>query len=604
MLPFKFPSNSIFLDTALSSEIAPKQWLFTNPIQILTACTLNEVEDLLALLDEWTQKGYFVAGYWAYEAGFAFEEIGEYSANEQPLGWFGVYEMPIEIDVAATIDSSSFSADYRIPNLVFDYDEASYKAKIDEIRHIIHEGEVYQINFTGKLRFDFEGDAWAFYRHLRQKQRVSYGAFIQTDTQQILCFSPELFFKREGNTLSTRPMKGTMQRGRTVREDAFWAAKLREDAKNRAENLMIVDLLRNDLSVICEPNSVQVTALFTTEMYDTLIQMTSTVEGTLREKKTYSDMFKALFPCGSVTGAPKIRAMQHIHRLEQAPRGVYCGAIGYISPHQEAVFNVGIRTIVLEEKEGAIQGEMGVGSGIVWDSDADAEFAECQLKAQFLTNPTLTNLMEPPFKLIEAIAFENDFHFLDQHFSRLQASAQYFRIPFQPNDLKLRLDALRGGLKPEERYKIRVLLGQQGKLEVEAQPYTDFSAGINRVKVSEKRVDAQNPFYHHKTTRRAMYESEYQQALAEGFREVIFENEQGFITEGSRTNIFIEKDGIWRTPPLDSGALAGVYRQHLLDTLPHVEEQALRLQDLLDADAVYCCNVLRGLEKMELPAIE
>lgn len=597
-----FPLYSVLLDTTDDQTKSPKKWLFTNPIVILETKWLSAVPSMLREIEIWVQRGFYAAGFFSYEAGFAFEShLQDDNATRpaSPLIWFGIYETYQEADdLFGTIPENTAT----IHSTTFDYTEGEYAEKIAQIKHLILEGDVYQINFTGKLRFDVEGEAWALYRALRAKQRVAYSAFIHTGTQQILSFSPELFFHRKGNELTVRPMKGTIKRGKTIHEDDAFAEYLQNDPKNRAENLMIVDLLRNDLSKICRPQSVETTELFTIETYQTLLQMTSTVKGTLQPETSYQGIFKALFPSGSITGAPKIRAMQAIQTLETSPRGIYCGTIGFIAPSkgdtpEEAVFNVAIRTLVVENGKG----EMGIGSGIVWDSEAAAEFAECQLKAQFLTTPTALS-ETPPFQLIEAIRYENGYAFLDKHLARMKHSATYFGFPFSQDGLTNELLHLATTLQADVRHKVRVLLDAQGTFSTQANIYQDFSTfETNYLKMSESVVSSDHVFLYHKTTQRNLYESEYQKAVAEGFREVFFVNERGELTEGSRTNIFLEKEGIWFTPSLSSGVLKGVYRQHLIEQTPHIVEKVLYLDDLLNADAVYCCNVLRGMERMYLP---
>jgi para-aminobenzoate synthetase/4-amino-4-deoxychorismate lyase len=323
--------------------------------------------------------GRYAAGFLAYEAGYALEP-GLFDPPEGDLlGWFGVYAAPA---CRAESDAEALLADagpFRLGPARFALDEAAYARCVAAVRALIREGDVYQVNLTAPFRFSFEGDPLGLYRAVRRRQRVPYGAWLNTGERHVLSYSPELFFRLDGARVTARPMKGTAPRGATAEEDARLAAALAADPKNRAENLMIVDLLRNDLARVSVPGSVGVPRLFETERYETVTQMTSTVTATLRPEARLSDVLRALFPCGSVTGAPKLRAMQRIRALEAGARGVYCGAVGYAGP-DEAVFNVPIRTIALRDGEG----RLSVGSGIVWDSEAGAEYAECLLKARFL----------------------------------------------------------------------------------------------------------------------------------------------------------------------------------------------------------------------------
>ena len=317
-----------------------------------------------------------------YEAGYAFEKWPAVTKNNTPLAWFGVYESCqfLEPRALASLFAAQPQASSSMSLPTFSLTNEQYKDRIQRIKEYIRNGDVYQINFTGSLFFDYEGDPFHIYRLLRERQSVSYGAFITHDSGYVLSFSPELFVDIKGFTITTRPMKGTIGRGRSVQEDKERGDWLVNDAKNQAENVMIVDLLRNDLSRICEVGSVQVPHLYALETYETLFQMTSTVTGTLKKGVSSLDLFEALYPGGSITGAPKLRAMEIIRGLEDQPRGIYCGTLGYMSPDHRSVFNSAIRTLDLHD--GA--GRMGIGSGIVWDSQPDLEYEECILKGKFL----------------------------------------------------------------------------------------------------------------------------------------------------------------------------------------------------------------------------
>lgn len=366
----------VYLENTLSA--ASTSLYFSQPVRILRTHHSAEVEELLKEADAAVRAGFWVAGYLGYEAGYAFEPHRFVAQNYPfPIVEFGIYTVPDALP-SAVAKPLAIPA----PKIEFTPSFEAYQTQLHQIKQLIFEGEVYQINYTTPLIGKYDGDALGLFQSLKNRQKTAYSAFIETENRHILSFSPELFFQRKGQEIFAAPMKGTIHRGNSLEEDYRLAKVLENDPKNRAENLMIVDLLRNDLSMICAAGSVKVTNLFETERYETLIQMTSTVQGSLLPSVTYPDIFRALFPCGSITGAPKIRAMQAIQSLENAPRDVYCGSIGYIAPHQEAVFNVAIRTLVLQDKVF----KMGVGSGIVWDSEADAEYAECQLKAHFLTS--------------------------------------------------------------------------------------------------------------------------------------------------------------------------------------------------------------------------
>ena len=383
----------VLLETSRYDADNYRSFLFLDPIHTLRADTIDEVPALLADIERYLARGCYAAGYFGYEAGYHFEKIAGVIPETSPLAWFGIYRAPLVFNhltgafegegepVPAPGGADLPRGDYAITDLRYSIPAEAYIRSVETIQDLIRAGWTYQINFTGKYVFTFHGSALVLYEALKRRQRVSYGAFIQVQGRTVLSFSPELFFRRRGDTLVTKPMKGTVRRGRTCEEDLALQEWLRNDPKNRAENVMIVDLLRNDMGRIAEIGSVLVPELFAVEKYLTLCQMTSTIEGTLCPGVSYYDIFHSLFPSGSVTGAPKIRSMQIIHELEGDARGVYTGAIGYFSSAQEAVFNVAIRTLVIEGD----RGEMGVGSGIVADSDPREEYRECQLKADFVT---------------------------------------------------------------------------------------------------------------------------------------------------------------------------------------------------------------------------
>ena len=358
-----------------------------------------------------------------------------------------------------------------------------------------------------------------------------------------------------GGRITTRPMKGTAPRGRTFAEDNWIKNWLREDPKNRSENVMIVNLLRNDIGKIAKFGSVHVDALFAVEKYETLFQMTSTVSGTLPPGTRFYDIFRAIFPSGSVTGAPKCRTMQIIQELEQGPRGVYTGAIGYIAPSREAVFSVPIRTLVLQ----AGTGQMGVGSGIVYDSIPVQEYEECLLKMQFFTH------WQASFQLIESLRWDGQYHFLRQHLERLRSSAEYFDFPCSEPEVAEKLEENQQRLCAGEAYKVRLLVDSAGEVVIEnACLDADPSAGT--AMLSPVRMSSSDRFLFHKTTSRDVYEQQHAEARRQGHADVLFMNERGELTEATNNNIFLEIGGMLFTPPVECGLLPGIYRHYLLET--------------------------------------
>lgn len=592
--------GTVLLDTARPDPSNRGSWCFAGPDRILTASSLDEVEGLLSDLQDVTASGRYVAGFLSYEAGYSFVDLSPPPTSTEPVAWFGVYDhphpvAPSEVDLGL----SSLQTSSTVENAQFGGARSSYIESVEQIRHHIGEGDVYQINYTAPVRFRHAGDSRVLYRRLRTRQHVPFGAYLNLGARQILSCSPELFFRQTGERLVTRPMKGTIRRGRTLDEDQTLREQLAADPKNKAENLMIVDLLRNDLSVCCEPGSVQVPELFATEPYDTVTQMTSTVEGRLRPNQGLPDILRALFPSGSVTGAPKRRAMRLIQSLEAEPRGVYCGAIGMAGPNS-AVFSVPIRTVVLEGEAG----RMGVGSGIVWDSKPDSEYEECELKTQFLSRSAESPQMERPDeepRLIETMRFDGlRFPLLDRHTARLARSAAYFGYPFDEDRFRRRVERAALGTAPDTLLKVRATLDRWGRVDLETTPLSDEKEGPWQITVASARVDRSDPFLFHKTTQRAVYTRALQAARGEDFDEAILLNQEGHVTEGTYSNLFIREGESLLTPPVDSGLLAGVYREYVLEIEERATERVLTLTDLREADELYCCNAVRGWNRAVL----
>lgn len=376
----------VLFDNSISSDTSRGSLLFKKPEKILEAFGPEDLPFLFHGIEEAIKKGKFLAGYWTYEWGYCMEPrlkgLLDRHRPQGPLVWLGIFNAPEKIKIPLSYDYCILQKYIASPSLLIDCSEKHFKENIESIKSYIAAGHTYQVNYTVRGKFEYNGSAEALYLYLRQHQQVQYGAYISHDNRKILSFSPELFFKRDGDILTSKPMKGTFNRGSTEAEDKFNKDFLENDIKNRAENVMIVDLLRNDIGRISKMGRVSVPELFTIETYETLFQMTSTVNGCLCPDVSWQDIFKAIYPCGSITGAPKIRTMEIIAELESSPRGVYTGAIGYITPENKAIFNVGIRTIVIEDG----RGEMGIGSGITYDSDPEDEFKETLLKSKFFSS--------------------------------------------------------------------------------------------------------------------------------------------------------------------------------------------------------------------------
>ena len=580
-----------------STRLDAVSMLFEHPVEIIRADQPSDVDSALAAIQASLANGLHAAGFFSYELGYLLEPKLVHllpTTRSMPLLWFGLYTQPREMtgaEVQAWLTAEAIG-NPTLGALAHTWDSTSYLQRFDEVQNNIRAGDIYQLNLTFKAKFNLQGSPLALYRDLRLKQRVLYGCLVDTGDVTILSASPELFIAQHDRTIETRPMKGTAPRAGTQDGDTDVRQALASDIKSRAENLMIVDLMRNDLGRIADLGSVSVTDLFTVETFKTLHQMTSGVRATLKADVGIVDILKAIFPPGSITGAPKIRAMELIRKLETEARGVYCGAIGRFSPDGNALFNVAIRTAVIARNG---SGEMGIGSGVVADSVGTKEYAECLLKMKFLTDPVRR------FELIETMLYEppHGIWLLDEHMKRLQTSAIYFGFSCDLERVKAALDAAIANHK-SERLRVRLLLGEDGDVSVTITPQpraTDDA--VMRYVVSDTRLASSDLFLYHKTTRRDLYDQEWKHfSETLGADEVIYLNERGELAEGSRTTIFLERDGKLETPTLDTGLLPGTLRASLLAQGRAVERR-LTIDDLNQADAVYLGNSVRGLVRAE-----
>ena len=573
------------LQTLLSFEFANSAGkvepvTFKNPIKTIVANNIEEILPCFNLIQEAVNKGLYAAGYVSYESAPAFDPAFRVNPNpNMPLLWFGIYAEPIKESV---VRKGSYKHSTWMPNVNRD----QYDSSIESIKNSIKNGDTYQTNYTIRLNSHFEGDDIAFFDKLKLAQASNYCAYINTGEFSILSASPELFFHLKDHRITTRPMKGTIARGLSCAQDQENAKWLFESEKNRSENVMIVDLLRNDLSIIAEQGSVHVPKLFDIEHYPTVHQMTSTITATVKSNTTYFDLFKALFPCGSITGAPKISTMEIISRLESDARDVYCGAIGYITPNHEAIFNVPIRSVVINKKTG--KATYGVGGGITWDSTASGEFEEV------LTKASLLEQKKPEFDLLESMLLENgELYLLDEHLKRLQDSSKYFSFLFNRHEVT---STLLEFIKdyPTGKYKIRLLLSKSGHLKIESQQLVENEV-LKFVKIAKHPIDKKNVFLYHKTTHREIY-GEHQQLNS---FDVLLWNEDKEITEFTNGNIIIEKDGKLYTPPIRSGLLGGTFREKLLKE-GKIHEKVLTLCDLENCTEIWFINSVRKWIKVNL----
>jgi para-aminobenzoate synthetase/4-amino-4-deoxychorismate lyase len=578
----------------------------------MLAC--QRIEDWPRLLDgvqDALARGLHAVPVLTYELGKQLAGIAPARELHAPLAQVLLFERYDMLDAAEVDAWLAARADEQGPGpagigfVRANVDEATFAHAIGRIRDYIAAGDTYQVNYTYRLRFDAFGPVCALYARLRARQPVPYGALIALpDGRAVLSLSPELFVRHDAGRLLARPMKGTAPADSDDLVNAVRAQHLAADPKNRAENLMIVDLLRNDLGRIARTGSVGVPALFEVKRYSSVLQMTSTVQAQLAPGTSLQDIFAALYPCGSITGAPKRRTMEIIRELEPAARGIYTGAIGWIDPpppgagfgkHHDARFgdfclSVPIRTLTLQpEQNGVRHGELGVGAGIVYDSDAGAEYAECRLKASFLTG--LTNDFDI-FESIYATRADGCRH-LERHLARLQASAAYFGHPFNPE--LARAAALEAcAALPDGAHRVRLALRPDGEIVVQTGALAPLSEPVT-VLLSDAPTRAHDVFLRHKTSVRSRYDAAWRAAESVGAFDTLFFNERGELTEGGRSNVFVKIAGRWYTPPLSSGVLPGVMRGVLLDDPAwDAIECPLTRESLAHAQEIVVCNALRG----------
>lgn len=575
--------NSIFLLFEFANEQGIKQPVFfSEPIQIIVAYNQDEVLMKLSEVQNAVDSGYYAAGYVSYEAAPAFDEAYKVkSQTKMPLLWFGIFEKPMPFEKQRI-------GTFHLTDWKRQTSEEQYEEGFKRIKTEIKQGNTYQVNYTLRLQSQFSGDDFAFYQQLAKAQNSNYSAYLNTGRFHILSASPELFFHWEDNMITTKPMKGTVKRGLDLVQDVDQANWLANSAKNQAENVMIVDLLRNDVSVIAEQGAVHVPSLFQIEKYPTVWQMTSTVKAKTKQETTVTDIFKALFPCGSITGAPKIKTMDIITNVENSPREVYCGAIGYITPNREAIFNVPIRTVWIDSETG--QAEYGAGGGITWESQLTEEYAEAFLKAKLLT------VVRPEFHLLESLRLENgDYYLLNLHLERLRKAAEYFDFPISEQEVVHKLEEF-AEQHPIGIYKVRLLVTKLEKIEISGQILTEMNLPVS-VKLANSPIASNHPFIYFKTTNRTMYETFQKQY--KDFFDVLLWNEQGEITEFTNGNIVIKMNGKFYTPPIACGLLAGTFREELLMN-KKIEEKIITKDQLINAEEIWFINSVRKWIKVEL----
>ena len=566
--------------TVIDFRALGERYTFTQPIKELKTRDLAEVADLLAQVESYQEQGYYVVGYVSYEAAPAFEEkLAVYKAPllAEYLLYFTVHDRVETSPIPLTYEEVDLPSKWQEETSATDYEKA-----IAQIHHHLRQGDTYQVNYTVQLKQELSSNPFATYNRMVVEQEAGYNAYVEHDEMTVISMSPELFFEQNDRELTTRPMKGTTQRGLTDQEDLAQASWLEQDPKNRSENMMIVDLLRNDMNRISEVGSEHVERLCQVEQYSTVWQMTSTIKSQLREDVDLVEIFRSLFPCGSITGAPKIATMEIIKDLEPQPRGVYCGTIGLLLPNGRRIFNVAIRTIQLHQGKAVY----GVGGGITWDSTWESEYREVHQKAAVLYRK------QARFKLISTGKIsQKNLLFEDQHLERLTKASRYFAFPFDPKKLRQKIEEECQVCDDNQDYRLRIITSKSGEMELSRQILAPLSPSFCKAKLCLQEADLNQSFTYFKTTHRPH--------LSLGEQEIIYHNVVGELLETSIGNIVLKIAGKLYTPPTSLGILPGIYRQHLLET-GQAKEKIMTLEDLNQAEAIYGCNAVRGLYELEV----
>ncbi len=565
-------------------------FFFNKPSEILTITSAKEFERSFKRADKNISNKFSGYAVLNYELGYLFEKRLNKFLNEDNLLAHLIFFKDKNIKSIKS-ESIKLSSDqnFKVSEFHLNTSKSTYIKSIRKIKKNIADGETYQVNYTVKGKFGFQGEVASLFSNLIFNQSARYIAIINLSDELLISVSPELFFETDLKSIVTKPMKGTISRGINFQDDLMKKHELENSIKNQAENIMIVDLLRNDLGRICEFGSVEASKLFEIEKYESLYQMVSTVKGKLKKSVKFSDIINNIFPCGSVTGAPKIRTMEIINEIENDRREIYTGAIGLFLK-DKIVFNVAIRTIQLQKKSG--KGTIGLGSGIVWDSKPEKEFAEVKLKSNFLTKP------EPYFEIFETARVENNkVTFLTDHLQRMSQAANYFLFVYDQNKILKKINNEIKNLDHKKIYRLKIILTKYGDIEIQIHEFRQKKSFV-RVILSGNKINSSSKFQYFKTTNRQLYDDEFNNYNQKGFFDVIYLNENDNLAEGAITNIFIRKGGVITTPSLQCGILPGIYRKHFLRIHPEIKEKRITLNDLMTADEILLTNSLRGAIKV------
>ena len=587
--------GAILIDYWAIEPGAGTTYLLTNPSAVIVCDSHERLPACLQSIADYQAQGKYVAGYIAYDAGVGLDKpLQSRHQPRVPLLWMGVYDTCTELN-RADARFAEWDPSDRISSAQLNVPDTEYISRVERIQRYIEAGDVYQVNYTCKLRFTNSGTAAGLFARLREAHPVCHSAFVNTGDFQVISLSPELFLRLSDGRLSTRPMKGTSRRGRSSEEDILLASSLHNDEKNRAENLMIVDLMRNDLGRVCGYGSIVVSDMFRVERYRSVLQMTSVIEGTVRSGLNAADVLKAAFPPGSVTGAPKSRAIEIIDELERESRGVYCGAIGIFKPGGDFLLNVAIRTIV--QRDGLC--ELGVGSGIVADSDPELELWEVLLKGRFVEAEPIK------FDLLETLLYDTKtgYAYLSAHIARMLSSASYFGYALSEQAIRETLAKAEADIKSSHpdggrRFRVRLLSTECGRLRTECREIETSPSKPIRLLLAQRRIDPEDVFLYHKTTNREAYDSDLADANARGFTDMVYTNAHGHLTECVVTNVAVRLKGRWYTPPVECGLLPGIWRADLLQS-GGADERVLTLDDLAEAEEVTIGNSVRGTIRVD-----
>lgn len=575
-----------FLQFDFQLEAGAKQapLLFSNPSKVITTNDISAVSACLNQINDCLEQGFYVAGYFSYESTYAFStDISSTDIhNRMPLLWFGVFEQPNETQFA-----SLNQGEFHIDDWQMKKSKQQYEKDFQKVMDAIQANKTNQINYTVPFEAHFSGNPFLYYEQLKQAQSSNFCAYIQLEQFSILSASPELFFQVKDDNIMVRPMKGTAKRGRTYQEDIKQKYDLQQSEKNKLENKLITELMKEELENVAEKDSIQIIDPFRVEQYPTVYQMTTGIKGKIHGGLSIMEIIQILFPCGSISGVPKSTSLQLIADIEQAPREVYCGAIGYITPNKEAVFNVPIRTVWIDKQYE--KAYYGAGGAITKNSIMQEEYEEVLSKTNVLTRK------QPDFKLLETMLIEDGNVFLlEKHIQRLAQSAAYFNIPIDIKKVQKEM-LLSAATYPEGKHRIRLTVSKVGHIDITVTPYSP--SGVRKVAMAKAPINKEDVFLYHKTTFRDCYTKHKTQNTS--IFDILLWNDRDEITEFTIGNIVVELDNKLYTPPVSSGLLSGTFRQKLLDE-GKIKEKVIIKKDLLQCTNIWLINSVRKWVRVEL----